>query len=177
MQIEGDKVEEKFKLESGIHSVQRVPPTEKRGRRQTSKIGVAIHIVKNDLYEYVENDFKVECYRGGGPGGQHRNKTFSNVRITHIPTGIQACGNTKSQKNNKRIAMETLLKRLEDQKDKKKRSDRKEDRKTQVGIVSRGSKIRTYNFLEDRVKDERKNKRFRTKEIMRGHLDLIYDSE
>ncbi len=35
-----------------------------------------------------EHDVEVEYFRGSGPGGQHRNKTESGVRLTHVPTGI-----------------------------------------------------------------------------------------
>lgn len=35
-----------------------------------------------------EHDVEVQFFRGSGPGGQHRNKTESGVRLTHVPTGI-----------------------------------------------------------------------------------------
>ena len=91
-----------------------------------------------------------------------------------MPTGLQACANSKSQSANKRCAMTILKARLSKKDDAIRHKERKEDRISQVGYITRGSKVRTYNFIEDRVKDERIKKKFSTKEIMKGRLDLIY---
>lgn len=56
----------------------------------------------------------VETFRGPGPGGQHRNKTESAVRITHRPSGIvRVARDDRSQLRNRVIALERLWRALE----------------------------------------------------------------
>jgi peptide chain release factor 1 len=173
--LEGKDVSKKFSLEAGIHRVQRVPPTEHKGRRHTSTIAVAV-LPYEDRYEYQVDmsEFEIDCYCGGGPGGQHRNTTNSNVRIVHKPTKLSACANTKSQHRNRQIALSILLKRIENAEKSVGRKEYNAKRKEQIRDKGRGTKVRTYNFIENRVKDERVKKKFRTQDIMRGKLFLIY---
>jgi len=160
-----------------MHRVQRVPPSEQKGRRHTSTIAVAVMpYTEYNEYQVDMSEFDVECFCGGGPGGQHRNRTKTNVKIVHKPTGLSASSNTKSQSRNKQIALSVLVSRIEDLKNKSIHSKYNEDRKIQIGDTGRGTKIRTYNFIENRVKDERVKKRFRTQDIMKGKLHLIYKS-
>ncbi len=64
--------------------------------------------------EINETDIVVECYRGSGPGGQHRNTTDSAVRIRHLPTGIVVhAAESRSQLRNREVAMERLRLALE----------------------------------------------------------------
>jgi peptide chain release factor 1 len=173
--LEGKNVSEKFALEAGIHRVQRVPPTEHKGRRHTSTIAVAV-LPYQDRYEYQidMSEFEIDCYCGSGPGGQHRNTTNSNVRIVHKPTKLSACANTKSQHRNRQIALSILLQRIQDAEKSAGRKEYNAKRKSQIRDKGRGTKIRTYNFIESRVKDERVKKKFRTQDIMKGKLGLIY---
>jgi protein subunit release factor B len=56
----------------------------------------------------------VETFRGSGPGGQHRNKTESAVRMTHRPTGIvRVASDERSQLLNRKIALERIWRALE----------------------------------------------------------------
>jgi peptide chain release factor 1 len=130
----------------------------------------------NDHYEYEVNmsEFTVERYCGGGPGGQHRNTTDSNVRITHKPTKLSACANTKSQHRNKQLALSILIDRIQKHENGANKKDRNDKKRAQIGNTGRGTRVRTYNFIENRVKDERVNKQFRTQDIMKGKLNLIY---
>lgn len=172
----GKDVSEKFKLESGIHRVQRVPPTEQKGRRHTSTIAVAVMpYIEYSEYQVDMSEFEIECYCGGGPGGQHRNTTNSNVKIVHKPTKLSACANTKSQHRNKQIALSILVGRIMDHEKTLDHKEYNEKRRDQIRDQGRGTKVRTYNFIESRVKDERVIKKFRTQDIMKGRLNLIYE--
>ncbi len=64
----------------------------------------------------------VETYRASGPGGQHRNKTESAVRLRHRPSGLTRIGTEeRSQLRNKQRALERLHAALEAAKRKKKK--------------------------------------------------------
>ncbi len=63
--------------------------------------------------EELEREVEITVYQSHGPGGQHRNRTYSAVRVRHIPTGIVVtCADTRSQRRNKRLALERLRQRL-----------------------------------------------------------------
>lgn len=63
-----------------------------------------------------ENDIQYQAMRSSGAGGQHVNKVSSAIRATHIPTGIAVVSmDSRSQHQNKKLATERLLKKLEDE--------------------------------------------------------------
>jgi len=97
--------------------------------------------------------------------------------VTHKESGITACGNTKSQHRNKQIALSVVVSRLKDKEQNK--SDRQVSklRNEQIPTLGRGTRVRTYNFIEGRVKDERVENKFRPEDIMKGKLDLIYNAK
>ena len=172
--VSGENVVKNFSLESGIHRVQRNPPTENNGRRHTSTIAVAVLPFITFDPQYKEQDFRIECQIGSGPGGQHRNKTMSAVRVTHIKTGMSAYVDRRCQHTNKQEAMAILISRLKEKDQSLYNDSANSDRVSQIGNMGRGTRVRTYNFIEDRTKDERVAKKFRTKDIMNGKLELIY---
>ena len=87
--INGDGAYSKFKFESGVHRVQRVPETETQGRIHTSTVTVAVLPEVDDVeVEINPKDLQIDTYCSGGAGGQHVNKTESAIRITHLPTGV-----------------------------------------------------------------------------------------
>ena len=149
----------KFKYESGVHRVQRVPVTESSGRIHTSAATVAVLPEAKDVkIEINEKDLQIDYYRAGGAGGQHVNKTESAIRITHIPTGIiVACQDERSQGKNKEKAMNWLKSKLYDFYQSQEDSEYAEKRKMQVGSGDRSEKIRTYNYPQSRVTDHRIN--------------------
>ena len=149
----------KFKYESGVHRVQRVPVTESSGRIHTSASTVAVlPEAKNVQIEINEKDLQIDYYRAGGAGGQHVNKTESAIRITHLPTGIiVACQDERSQGKNKEKAMNWLKSKLYDFYQSQEDSEYAEKRKSQVGTGDRSEKIRTYNYPQSRVTDHRIN--------------------
>lgn len=162
--------------ESGGHRVQRVPPTEKRDKRQTSTITVAVLPEPTDVQVHVEDrDLVWETFRAGGPGGQHQNRTDSAVRVTHRPTNtVAVCKDERSQHMNKKKALEVIKARIFSALQQRVSGDRNAQRSQQIGSGMRGEKVRTYNFREDRVTDHRTGKTVRDVEaILRGRLDLL----
>jgi len=173
--VSGGDVLRKFSLEPGIHRLQRVPPTERNDRRHTSTIAVCILPYVAFDPKYSDRDFRVECTMGSGPGGQHRNKTMSAVKVTHIPTSMSVCIDARCQHTNRQTAMAILISRLRARDIGQHSTVENQSRQSQIAGMGRGDgKIRTYNFIEGRVKDARTSKKFRIKDVMDGKLDLIY---
>ena len=155
--IEGDGAYSRFKFESGVHRVQRVPETESQGRIQTSTATVAVLPEAEDVeIEINPADIIVESCKSSGAGGQHINKTESAVRITHKPTGIVIeCQEERSQFKNRDKALKMLKTKLYDIKLTEQNEKIASDRKSQVGTGDRSERIRTYNYPQGRITDHR----------------------
>ena len=177
--IKGKGAYAKFKWESGVHRVQRVPETESQGRVHTSTSTVAVlPEATNVEIEINEKDLQIDTYRSGGAGGQHVNKTESAIRITHIPTGIiVACQDERSQIKNREKAMNWLKSKLYDFYQSQADKEYADRRKNQVGTGDRSEKIRTYNFPQNRVTDHRINMTLYSLEnFMNGDLDEMIEA-
>ena len=155
--IEGDGAYSRFKFESGVHRVQRVPETESQGRIQTSTATVAVLPEAEDVeIEINPADIIIESCKSSGAGGQHINKTESAVRLTHKPTGIVIeCQEERSQFKNKDKALKMLKTKLYDIKVTEQNEKIASDRKSQVGTGDRSERIRTYNYPQGRITDHR----------------------
>jgi len=178
--IEGQGAYSRFKFESGVHRVQRVPDTESSGRIHTSTITVAVLPEVEDVGEIEINpgDIEIDTYRASGAGGQHINKTESAIRITHKLTGIVVtCQDQRSQHKNKDKAMNTLRSKLYEKALNESTSEYSENRRSQVGTGDRSERIRTYNFPQGRVTDHRIGLTlYKIDAIMDGDLDDIIDA-
>ena len=177
--VTGDGAYSRFKFESGVHRVQRVPETEAGGRIHTSTATVAVLPEAEEVeLEINPADLQIDTYRSSGAGGQHINKTESAIRITHLPTGtVVECQDERSQFKNKDKAMRVLRARLFERKQQEQDAAIAADRRSQVGTGDRSERIRTYNFPQGRVTDHRIGLTLsRIDAIMDGDLDEIIDA-
>ena len=151
-----------FKFEAGVHRVQRVPDTEKRGRVHTSTAVVSVLPELEDIDLHIRDDeIEFEAYRAGGNGGQNVNKVSTAVRIKHVPSGIVVtCQQERTQGKNRDLAMSMLRAKLWEQEVAKRHEQIAELKSTQVGAGDRSEKIRTYNFPQDRITDHRIKKSY-----------------
>lgn len=146
-----------------------MPPTEKRGRVQTSTITVAVleaEAPRNFTLDPRDVDLTVS--RGSGPGGQHRNKTESCVTATHKPTGVSVRIDMRSQHESKAMALKILTTRVSEAASEQDLSQRNAIRREALGSGQRGDKIRTYREQDDRVTDHRTNKTWNFSKWKRG---------
>ena len=177
--IEGKGVYSRFKHESGVHRVQRVPATEASGRIHTSTVTVAVMPEAEEVDVHVDpKDLKIDTFCSSGAGGQSVNTTYSAVRITHIPTGIVVtCQDERSQLKNRNKALRNLRTRILEAEKEKQESEIAQQRKSQVGSGDRSEKIRTYNFPQNRVTDHRIGLTLhRLDQILQGDLDEIVEA-
>ncbi|MFC1765531.1 peptide chain release factor 1 [Planctomycetota bacterium] len=155
--IKGEGAWADLGYEGGGHRVQRVPETESQGRIHTSAATVAVLPEPEEIEIEIDPAEVIEhVCRSSGPGGQNVNKVSSAIRLEHVPTGITvSMQDEKSQHKNRAKAWRILRSRLYERYEKEKRAARDSQRNAMIGSGDRSSKIRTYNFPQNRVTDHR----------------------
>ena len=176
--VSGDGAYSRFKFESGVHRVQRVPETESGGRVHTSTATVAVLPEMEEVdVDLRPEDIEMQVYRSSGAGGQHINKTSSAVRLIHKPTGIvTTCQTQRSQLQNREYAMEMMKAKLY-QIALQQHKDKIDDIKGVQNEIAWGHQIRSYVFMPyTLVKDHRTNyESGNVQAVMDGDLDgFIY---
>lgn len=176
--IKGDNVFEHLKHEAGVHRVQRVPQTEKRGRIHTSTATLAVlPEVKESEVIINPADLEWQFYRASSQGGQNVQKVSSAVRLIHKPSGLVTTSQEERyQEQNRKIALDLLRAKLWE-KEEQKKMDTMADYRSVIGRGMRSEKIRTYNFPQDRVTDHRIGKSWGNLEsIIEGNLDKVFET-
>jgi peptide chain release factor 1 len=157
LKIDGQNAFGKFRFESGVHRLQRVPATEASGRMHTSTISIAVMPSELDNKESsIINmaDVRIETKRSSGAGGQSVNKTDSCVQVKHNPTGIiVTIQDERSQQLNKQKALSILEAKLWKLEYDKRERERSAIRNSQIKSADRSDKVRTYNFPKNRITD------------------------
>ena len=166
-----------LELESGGHRIQRVPPTERRGRVHTSTVTVAVLPIASEDVEKVTvqtQDVRIEWFSGTGKGGQHRNKHQNSCRLIHEQSGITVVSQQRKRTQSYAIAWAELEKRVTAIAVNHSSQKTNDERANQTGSGMRADKVRTYRFQDDTVKDHNSNKSAKASKIMKGRFDLLY---
>lgn len=175
LQVRGRDARNAFAHESGGHRWQRVPPTEKRGRRHTSTVTVAVMPVLDVLVQELSaRDIEWKATRGSGAGGQAKNKTSNAVQMTHLPTGVSVRVETsRSQWENRQTAARLLAARLVEHAFSQMSAEEASYRRTQIGSGQRGDKIRTIRLQDDQVTDHRSGRTISAAKYLKGEIGLV----
>lgn len=164
--------------ESGTSVLQRVPPTERKGRVHTSTVSVAVintdQFIQPDYTVIDSKDLKIEWYSGTGCGGQRRNKVKSSCRLTHLPTNTVRTAQTRSRENSYNEALVALTIGLQQVVSETLGIAKSHERKTQMGSGMFADKVRTYRFQDNIATDHRTGKKAHLSKVLEGNFDLLW---
>ena len=176
--IKGLNVYPLLKNETGVHRVQRIPTTEKRGRVHTSTATIVClpEIPENEL-RINPQDLDWQFYRASSQGGQNVQKVSTAVRLIHRPTGlVVTCEKERFQEQNRRIALSLLRAKLWEKEEEKRAAEIGDLRRSAIGRGMRSEKIRTYNYPQNRVTDHRVGKSWgNLRDVVDGNLTKIVE--
>lgn len=179
LSVKGKGAYSRFKYESGVHRVQRVPATESQGRIHTSAATVAV-MPELDTVDITldERDLEITATFSAGPGGQHMQKNQTAARIVHKPSGLAVkIQSERSLTQNKQLGMAIIQARLQEMEEAKQHTAVAAERKAQVGSGDRSEKVRTYNYPQSRVTDHRVGfTSYNLPVVMDGELDPFIDA-
>ena len=164
-----------FSQEAGGHRWQRVPPTEKHGRRQSSTVTVAVVTTSGQVDAFNTADVDIRfCVASVGAGGQNRQKNATACQATHRPTGITAkCEDQRSQKANLRSAITTLHRRVTAAAVDREAKVTNDSRKLQIGCGQRGDKVRTVQLHLGIVTDHRSGRKMPAAAYLKGDIGKL----
>lgn len=179
--IEGPYAYGYLKKESGVHRLVRISPFNAQSLRHTSfaLVDVLPEFVEPEEVEINPDELRIDFFRSSGPGGQNVNKRETAVRVTHIPTGLQAASQAeRSQDRNREIAMSILRSKLYDLALKHQKQEQKNVKQEKVSIEW-GSQIRSYVMHPyQMVKDHRTGvETSQIEKVLDGELDDFIEAE
>lgn len=164
--------------EAGVHRIQRVPPTERKGRVHSSSVTVVVleegHADKNVVLR--DEDIRVEWYSGSGAGGQHRNKHANCARLIHEPTGTIKTAQARSRAQSLKLARAALEEALSCSSRAAQAQDEMALRRTQIGTAADRQRIRTWAFQRGVLINEENGKKMSLKKAQSGCLDQVWSN-
>lgn len=181
LKVSGRGAGKVFQHETGKHVVQRVPPTERASKRQTSVVTVAVLPLppERTFRPLNERDVEIKTQTGKQKaGGQNCNKVASCVVVRYLPTGDRVVINGRDQGQNKKEALRILTARVNQRENDSRASRYETSRHRQMkgsGTVGgRGEKERTYSYIRGTVTDHRTDRSISLKSFMKGDFaDLV----
>lgn len=175
LHVRGVGAAEAFMPEAGGHRWQRIPPTERNGRRHSSTVTVAVFSETEETAAFDERDVEYRyCIASVGAGGQNRQKNETACVAIHKPTGTQAkCEDERSQSANRRKALAELCRRVTEAQRSSSHRQQNADRSKQIGCGARGDKIRTVQLHNGIVTNHLTGKKMPAAKYLKGYVDEI----